>query len=255
MLAALVALGAALPASAALVVTNGDFEADAVSNNSEGSTVDVTSWFESTPTGGWVEWLKDSDGLGGGAGNNWGALSGNSAGTIGDIYFHQSLGTLSPGVSDLRVTGISSDRGDRAGTGRHAAIIQLSLWYDDGSATLANGSSLDATVGLTQIGAMTVGASAGGTFSPQSGTLDIDLTTLNPVGQALAESWQMDFDLSGSGVSAGSTVYMQIRYFDSDTTNSRSEAFFDDIAIQEVPEPSIALLGGLGILGFFRRRR
>ena len=253
---AAVAIGAALHASGALTVTNGDFETDDVANNTEGNTVDVSGWFEINPSGAWYEWIKDSDGLAGGAGNNWGAFSGNSAGAAGDLFFHQSIGTLSAGTGLISISGVTSDRGDRAGTGRHAAIIQVSLWFDDGSAVLADGTALDGTTGLTSIGAMTVGASAGGAFTPQSGALDIDLTTLDPAGQTLSEAWEMDFDVSGTGIAEGDTVYLQLRYFDSDTVNSRSEAFFDDIAVTErVPEPSVALLGGLGLLGLIRRRR
>lgn len=266
--ALLVGLLACHSADAALLVSNGDFEADDLAANSEGGGVDITDWYESEPTSSYYEWMRDDADMGaptggaGGAGvaedNNWAAFSGNSAGnsTLGELFLHQSIGTLSAGTPAINVSGVSSDRGDRAGTGRHSAIIQVSLWYDNGTATLADGTDLAGTAGLTMIGAQSVGASVGGAFTAEGGGApDIDLTTLDPAGQALSEAWEMSFDLGASGVSAGDSVYLQLKYFDSDTVNSRSEAYFDNISVSEVPEPTTALLaaGSLVLLALRRK--
>jgi MYXO-CTERM domain-containing protein len=37
--------------------------------------------------------------------------------------------------------------------------------------------------------------------------------------------------------------------------NWQATAMFDNISVTAVPEPSVALLGALGLLGFLRRRR
>ncbi len=245
------------------MVANGDFEADSVAANTEAGSVDITGWSESGPTTAYREWIRDDADHGapfggaGGAGiaenNNWAAFSGNASGAL---YIHQTIGTLSAGIGIIKVAGVTSDRGDRAGTGRHAAIVQVGLWYDNGTAMTGDGTGLHDTTGLTEIGTMTVGASVGGDFTDINGNApDIDLTTLDPAGQNLSEAWEMDFDLAGTGIGPGATVHLQFQYYDA-STESRSEAFFDNIAVSEVvPEPSVALLGGLGLLGLLRRRR
>jgi len=57
------------------------------------------------------------------------------------------------------------------------------------------------------------------------------------------------FDLSG----ISSAQYIALEIMTAHTTNGR--VGFDEAAITAIPEPSAALLGGLGFLALLRRRR
>lgn len=61
---------------------------------------------------------------------------------------------------------------------------------------------------------------------------------------------------------AGDAIALRLARTDADTTdnlvantNAFSTTWIDDVRLTAVPEPSVALLGGLGLLGLLRRRR
>ena len=78
--------------------------------------------------------------------------------------------------------------------------------------------------------------------------------TQNVAGTSAASS--ASFDLSAPAFQGLSTITFQVRF--ADTTNSNGDlARFDNFTVNGtvVPEPSAAVLGGLGMLALLRRRR
>ena len=107
--------------------------------------------------------------------------------------------------------------------------------------TLASGDLLASTIANS--GALatpfTSGGIDGGTMQDRSFSYTVlagDLSRSGNVGVLLAALGQYNSTLNGLG-------------------SSGNQAFFDNVRLDIVPEPSTALLGGLGILALLRRRR
>jgi len=161
-------------------------------------------------------------------GTQWGG-AGNGAAS-GSIY--QQVGTWDPNVEYL-VSWLAGDRSNRLFLG-----MQVELW-------------------------------AGGTaLGEGNDAFTLSGTELSALGAQLIESYDTPTDWSGSGVvteeqshvfntgnafTSGDALWLRV--VGEGAPTGGPQQFFDNFAISEVPEPSVALLGGLGLLGLLRRRR
>lgn len=130
-----------------------------------------------------------------------------------------------------------------------------------GSPQINNGMSIILEVDTTGFTDIAVSWAQRGTstgFDSRQFDYSLDALTWINVGTdlgALSSSWELaSYDLTGTtAVEDQATVYFRI-VLDGATGTSGNNRF-DNITVEGVPEPSVALLGGLGLLGLLRRRR
>lgn len=203
-------------ASAAIMVTNGDFESP---NISAGDQIqDVPDWFDST--GDFTSWHRGESTDPQENGTQMLALGPGS----GDAYAYQSLGTLDFDGGSLDW---SLDQTRFADGNASAGLI---VRFYAGNAVGADGTAIG-TLGLTQIGSDAViaafGSDPAGTGSAtQIGSVDL------------------------TGLTAGTQVWIEL-----EGTGDGGFAPFDNVVVSQVPEPSSLALLGLGGLCMMKRRR
>lgn len=136
-----------------------------------------------------------------------------------------------------------------------------SLSPQGGPSNANNGMSIIMEVDTTGFTDITVSWAQRGTssgFASRQFDYSLDAVTWVNVGTdtgSLGSSWEVEsYDLTGNAaVEDQASVYFRIVL--DGATGSTGNNRFDNITFEGVPEPSIALLGGLGFLGLLRRRR
>jgi hypothetical protein len=208
-------------ADAAIAITNGDFQTSAPG----ASQADVVGWFDDSPSP--TNWWEGA----------WygPTVSPNGTSVLGlswmggtEHWAYQSIGTNSEGWTTIPLQFDVGSFTDAGGLRNLGVIFQL--YQSDGSFTGADNTNLAGAAGVTLIDSFSISTgdiAAGAMVNGLTGSLS--LATANPTGE----------------------LFLRITNFDAGT--GEPWAAVDNISI--VPEPSIALLGGLGLFGLLRRRR
>jgi hypothetical protein len=213
-------------APAAVTITNGTFEELA------GDNQNVPSWFDyKTGT------------------NSGGDLIQPVAGPVGDVpaptgtywlnivdntNFDQARGVYQQiGTHDAGVTGynITLTIGDRAST----LFTQTDLVLFKGTGLTAADNVTPTVAGLTLVDSFYFG----------------DFND----GSIVAATAGRSINLGVTGLSTGDTLWLAFQSRDTNADTVATQALFDDVVISAIPEPSAALLGGLGLLGLLASRR
>jgi hypothetical protein len=220
-----------MPLSAAISLTNADFE-----SGTDGITAayqNVTGWFDYASGNGDLQQIDIGNAAVPDApsGSYWLNLVDNInfAYTTG-VY--QSFGTHDAGISSYQLNFTIGQRSDTAGFGN----ILVSLY--SGTATGADGTPITSLATLNLADSTTILGSTYFATTTTKGTQDLQ------------------FSLDASGIGTGATLWIAFAAIDDNTNVSASQqALIDDIGITAIPEPSAALLGGIGMLFLLRRRR
>jgi hypothetical protein len=211
----------ATAASAAISITNGDFQTSAPG----ASQADVVGWFDDSPSP--TNWWEGA----------WygPTVSPNGTSVLGLSYMnatshwaYQSIGTNSESLATIALqfdVGSFTDAGGLRNLG-----VTFSLYQSDGSFSGADNANIVGAVGVTLIDSfsVTTGDIAAGAMVPGL-TGSLDLATANTTGE----------------------LFLHITNFAAGT--GEPWAAVDNLVV--VPEPSTALLGGIGVLALLRRRR
>jgi hypothetical protein len=219
-------LAAAFPAQAALTLTNGNFNSGITPGANQNNIAD---WFDGNnhPTGFWEDTWQSTTNLPSGHSGGVAALSGAVGATN---FLYQAIGTRDSGDATLNflisVGAFSDVAGTRTGT------LNVGLYEQTGSFTGADGTDIHGAGGITQVGS----------------TLALSISRVGGPG-AVASSEAGSFDISGTSTS--NPLYLRFQW----SPTASSYMNLDNAAITVIPEPSAALLGGLGMLALFRRRR
>ena len=208
-------------AGAVIAITNGDFQTTAPASNQ----ANVVGWFDDSPSP--TNWWEGS----------WygPTVSPNGSSVLGVSYMagaphwaYQSIGTNSSGWTTIPLQfdlGSFTDAGGLRNLG-----VTFSLYQSNGSFTGADNTDILGAGGVTLIDSFNVSTgdlAPGAMVAGLTGSLS--LATANPGGE----------------------LFLRISNFDPGT--GEPWAAVDNLAI--VPEPSLGLLGSLGLFGLLRRRR
>jgi hypothetical protein len=140
------------------------------------------------------------------------------------------------------------------------------LWFDTFNATAGDEAiafTLSGTIALGEQYNLSIGAYNDG-LSFYSGSYQLynltDATVLasvnspNIIGSTGATYKPVDFTLSYTALASDVGDQLQIRFVEA-ANNSGRDLYVDNLSLAVIPEPSVALLGGLGVLALLRRRR
>ncbi len=230
-------LAGATSAQAALTVTNGDFETGIADQT---TSANVSGWFSVTAGDFFANTWHDSrdaevptDAQSGFSGQAAAAFSGIAGGGqpsgLAGSWLYQSIGTDASATS----FDVTFDWGDfgNGPTNRDLGIT-VSVYESDGSFVAGNDTDINGAGGVTLLDSFSLSQLVTGSVKlsvGETGNLDIS-------GQSGGELF-LRFNNWDAG---GDTPWLQL----------------DNVAISNVvPEPSAALLGGLGVLALLRRRR
>ena len=203
----------ALSAQATLTHTNGNFDAGAAA----GDNSNVPDWFDGNnhPGGNWEDtWL-----------NTIHQPSGQSGGTVGfsgnvptaTNFLYQPIGTRNPGDGTLYFSisvGAFTD-----GWGLRSGTLHVGLYEQTGSFTGSDGTDIDGSDGVTQVGstvALSISRVGGWVASDETGSFDI------------------------SGVSTSNTLYLRYQWIPTDG----SYISVDNASVSTVAPPSLKLTNG-----------
>lgn len=231
-------LGIALSATAAhaaITVTNGNFETG-TGNNLD----DVSGWFDNSngtfwqgtwPTNNTAISPNDTGVVVLGSYESGAVQNTASANPLVGNYLYQSIGTVGLGETGLNVN-FDFGAPDDDGGGRTLGITVAVYAYDGlGGFTADNNTSLVGASGVT--------------------LLDSESFTLASTGvDGLIASYLAALDVSGAG-----TQELFLSFNNYRPANTESWSVLDNVTVAAIPEPSAALLGGLGMLALIRRRR
>ncbi|MFD2255478.1 hypothetical protein ACFSSA_02210 [Luteolibacter algae] len=205
---------------AALSITNGDFQAQPASGNSNA----VTSWFESSTTFNFADYVLNDSSVGGDT-----ALLFESSG--GFIY--QSLGTLDMtdiAAGSFKISGTAVKRAGRA-------------YADDVTIEAFSGTFASAADGTPLTGVSSLG----------SFVIDNSVFAGIPQG-TFAESAFSSSAFDVSSLSAGTEIWLRIG--SNKGVGGSIAPGVDDLSVALIPEPTVpTLLGVFGIMFFLNRRR
>lgn len=218
-------------AFAALAITNGDFESGG------GENIDnVTDWFDLNTGNFWegawqtnAAWITPN-------GSNVVVISsfGATSDPFSGQYLYQGIGTAD-GASSVTIGFDFGAPNDDPG-GRTLGMT-VGIYAYDGVGTFVAGDGVS-------IHAASQTAGSGVTLLSSNSSTQLVTTGVD----GLISSYQATLDLSGSGAQQ-----LFLGFNNHTPAGGESWPALDNIAI--VPEPSAVLLGGLGLLGLFRRRR
>ncbi len=233
-------------ARAAVAITNGDFEdvtgfVAAEGDAANGTSAVITGWYSVT-TGGFFEntWhdTRDNDvptdGASGYAGQGASAFSGiagNGTTGLNGSWIYQGIGTAELSLTALAV---QLDWGDFQGIpgGLRDLGLTVSLFEGDGTFVAANNIDVNGAAGSTLLSSFSLTLPA--TDGPSK-------LSIGDGGVLSLAAYQ------------GGELFLRINNWEAGTEDPWLQV--DNVSIVPVPEPSIALLGGLGVLGLLRRRR
>ena len=222
LLCILMCLGLVSVASAALSVTNGDFELNAGANID-----DVTGWYDLNTGSFWESaWQSNAAGQTPN-GTNAVVLTAYGSDPAGDLlagssYLYQSIGTLA-GEASVAI-GFDWGHPDDTDVGRFDGVT-VSVFASDGTFVAADGTDIYGAAGVTLLDSASYTHTAAGTDG---------------------EIWGVVANLDLSGASAGDELFLRF--------NSSSEwPSLDNVSI--VPEPATMLMLGLGSLVALKRRK
>lgn len=227
LVACVVLLSISIPAKADLVITNGDFEA-----NAGPSTPDVTDWYDNNAGGFWEDAWQSNDSWITPNGSqvvifcSWDTVEGDP---LAGSYLYQSIGTSS-GESSVTI-GFDWGCPDDVAAGRHDALT-VSVLASDGSFVANDANDVLGAAGVTLLDSASYDYVALGT----DGEIFPVVVTL---------------DLSGANV--GDEIFLRFNNY-LPVAGADPWPVLDNVLI---PEPSTFALGGLGLalLAVCRRRK
>lgn len=217
-------------AFAALSITNGDFQ----SGGNVSNQPDVTNWFDSN-TGDFFEqaWMSSDQSPNGSNVVIFSSLESDDFGMPSSnandgSYIYQGIGTAD-GASTVPIGFDWGAPNDDPGDRNIGVSVGIYAYDGVGGFSAADGTDVRGGAGVTLL---------------DSASFTIASTTAG--GQI--ENELAELDLTGAG-----SDELFVRFNGYLPGSGESWPFVDNVTI--VPEPSIALLGGLGLFGLLRRRR
>ncbi len=228
-------------ANAALTITNGDFEdLSGFVQADPGTSAVVTGWFSVTSGSFWQNTWHDTrdpevptDTESGFSGEGAAAFSGaagdGQASGLNGSWLYQSIGTADVSLTTLPIQFDWGDFGNINGGTRDLGIT-VSVFESDGTFSAGNDVDVNGASGATLLDSVSFTLPASG---PASKLVLGEVATL---------------DLTGH---TGGELFLRFNNWDGGADTPW--LMLDNVSI--VPEPSIALLGGLGVLSLLRRRR
>ncbi len=230
--AALAALVASPAAHGVISLNNGDFQNGGNVTNVE----DVPDWFDSA-VGAFFEqaWITSHVAPNGTNGVIFSSFESDDFGmptsNVNDgAWIYQTIG-IADGAPELEV-GFDWGTPTDDGGGRNLGLTVGVYAYDGvGGFVGADGTDVRGGAGVTLL---------------DSQSFEILSTTGG--GQSISD--MADLDISGAG---SQELFLRINGYIAGSTEAWP--WVDNVTVDAVPEPSIALLGGLGLFGLMRRRR
>lgn len=201
------------------------------------------------------------------ANNGSGSATGTGAVSVGVNGILGGTGTIAPtGTNAINVTGVLAPGGS-VGTGN----LTFNLAGTTGTVAMASGSGFEYQLGIAglNIGAfgtsdvLTLAGAASGDFSFSSNTINflntgaVGYYKLFDTSSNLANTWT-GLTIGGTGLITGGLTVSNLASGLTGSLIMGGNSFggtTGDIYLQVVPEPSAALLGGIGALLLLRRRR
>lgn len=228
-------------AGAALAITNGNFEdLSGFVQADPGTSANVTGWYSVTTGSFWQNTWHDTrdpevptdlqSGFSGeGAAAFSGAAGGGQPSGTNGSWLYQSIGTADVSITMLPIRFDWGDFGNINGGTRDLGMT-VSVYESNGTFVAGNNTDVNGASGVTLLDSVSLSMAA------VSGPSKLVL------GQVA------NLDLTGH---TGGELFLRFNNWDAGADTPW--LMLDNVAI--VPEPSVALLGGLGILGLLRRRR
>jgi autotransporter-associated beta strand protein len=176
-----------------------------------------------------------------------------NGGTVNSNGFDITIGQA------LQHAGSSATDGGLTKTGAGTLTLSNAANTYNGTTLVSQGTLATAATGVFGIGNVTVANVAGATLLLGNNTSIADTATLLFGGNSTINLNFTAGDVNAEVVGAitNGTISIGAGTYDASELNAffGGSSFIGTGALQVVPEPSVALLGGLGVLGLLRRRR
>ena len=222
-------------------ITNGDFEDDlglTVGSGVGNFTNTASGWFgeNGTSKGDYIQWEGSDSGTvpDDANGEVWGGIAINENDSNNPGAYYQTIGTNEDNFK-VRVSMTVGDRSNFL-----FQDIMVSLY--SGNVTGANGSSLSG-LGATLLDSATITNSVFTLGDARDGSIAAQTATISG----------LELNTGTTGV-AGQDLWLEISSTVPGSNAWQYQAFIDDVVVA-IPEPSSALLLGIGALGFAVRRK